>query len=104
MKTFINWFEQAMEAIAFAEAGELDTARHIMGAGRAKVSSDLSWAERMAAATALAESGLYDDALMMANGTLDVERHIPLSDFLQDIGLMGAHVRFAVMKVESQVA
>lgn len=146
MKALSDWFDRIMGAITFAEAGEFETARQMMGnnadspselswvekmsaavalsegglhddalvladlsaksSKRTELSTDrlskLGWVERMGAAVALAEGGLHDEAMMLAEGRLHNSKRINLNEFLQDVGLVSAHVRLVVIRTGAQ--
>lgn len=95
MKKFLSNFQQMMNAITFAEAGEWETARRMLppsGAGvgvRAEV-------ERTFAAVAFAEAGMLDEAERFAGGGAGGSSTRRL---LASLGLENVRVRLAIMPV-----
>jgi hypothetical protein len=66
MKQTLEQYKDWRIAVAFAEAGEWDTAREMIPDPEPK--TETGWLGRIFAAVAFAEEGLHDEALRIAGG------------------------------------
>ena len=66
MKQTMEQYKDWWIAVAFAEAGEWDTAREMIPDSEPK--TETGWLGRIFAAVAFAEEGLHDEALRIAGG------------------------------------
>ena len=98
-------FENTFAAVAFAEAGEHETAMKMLGIKPVyeKVRQVFNVIERSFAAVGFAEAGLQEDALKMANpNAVTAKRKRPketLDNFLEDVGLGNVRVRYGLATV-----
>jgi hypothetical protein len=78
MKKGMKKMEDVYAAAAFAEAGEHETARQIMGETRPEKRERLSWFERIMMAVTFAEAGEHQTAReIMREGKRDEKRDRP---------------------------
>ena len=66
MKPTVEQYKDWWNAVAFAEAGEWETAREMTPDPGPRTTTD--WLERIFIAVAFAEEGLHDEALQIATG------------------------------------
>lgn len=90
-------------AIAFAEAGEFDTARSMANINTTPVrtrSRILDRLERVFAATAFAEGGLFTEAAEMASPAPEPRRAKAGANFLELVGLQHAPVHLVCVTAD----
>jgi hypothetical protein len=95
-------FENTFAAVAFAEAGEHETAMRMLGIKPAyeKVRQLLNAFERSFAAIGLAESGLHDEAYKLVNPKpVRARRQETLDCFLETVGLGNVRVCYGLAMV-----
>lgn len=100
MKDWKKKLENFFAAVAFAEADDDDTALRTAQLSRSSVSAYKVFEDTYAAA-AFAEAGLPEVASRMATADAAPKRSSKpsLSDFLQDVGLQGAHLHYGVARI-----
>ncbi len=99
--TIISKIRNMSAAVAFAEAGEFDSARSIAGMNSAPArSSLLETAERFFAAVAFAESGLFTEADNMAHPTAAPRQAKTAPNFLELIGLQHVPVHLVCVAAD----
>lgn len=96
MKELLRRTRAWMCAVAFAEAGEWDTARELMPASEAN--RQVSWLERQFAAVAFAEADLQMAAVEVAEGSGPAAR-TPGLDVLAECGLRGIYLSFGTVSI-----
>ncbi len=81
-----------MTAITFAEAGEWDMAREYIPSGKRLFAGLRSLLEKNFMASAFAEEGLYDDAVLLATEGHRHQQTPSFSNFLDTLGLKGVRI------------
>ena len=97
---FLDRIQKWSAAIAFAEAGEFDTARHIAGIEVSPAKSRATIFERiekMSVAVAFAEEGLFNEASHLLGPAQVREREESRPSFLELVGLQHVPARMYVM-------
>lgn len=95
MKRMLEKFQKMAMAAAYAEAGEWETARGFVPAG--KPGTLLTWLEDHFAAVAFAEAGLREEAVRIIGGRgLSRARG---GDIYESLGLKGVHLSFGYVTV-----
>jgi len=95
-------FEKTFSAVAFAEAGEHETAMKMVGIKPAyeKVRQVINIIERSFAAVGFAEAGLHEEAIKTANlGARTQKPQETLDSFLETVGLGNVRVRYGLATV-----
>lgn len=99
MKKFKEKLESIFMAVAFAEAGEHETAASMAGI-EINQNPGVNWIETLQnsfAAAAFAEADCPETALEFMGHTDGKHRRAPLEIFLETVGLQGVRVRYGVV-------
>ena len=101
MKSMTEKIQSWLAAVAFAEAGEHETAMEIAGITPRPAkspSSALNAFDRTFVGVSFAEEGLYDEARRYLKLS-DRSRPVEPEDFLESIGLRGVRVQYVVARL-----
>jgi len=98
MKASITRHRSWMTAIAFAEAGEWETAREMMPVSRPN--NNIGWLERMFMAAAFAESGLPEEAVRLVGNRQPSSR--AGKGLLESMGFRGTQVAHGILAPKAQ--
>lgn len=101
MKSLTEKIQSWLAAVAFAEAGEHESAMEIAGIGPRPTkspSSALNALDRTFVAVSFAEEGLYDEARRYVKFS-DRSRPAEPEDFLDAIGLQGVRVQYVMARL-----
>jgi len=91
--------EKVFAAVAFAEAGEHEYARRIMGyASPPREASILDRISKLAMAVTFAEANCHETALDMLGGNKPVKNKA-VPSFAKVVGLEGIRIRYGVVEV-----
>lgn len=99
IKRFLNKLEKLFTSAAFAEAGEHEHARMIMGyESPVREASVLNRFSRLSMAVAFAEAGCHDTAFDMLGNDKPAKTEAP-SSFAKAVGLEGIRVWYGVVEM-----